>query len=259
MGSSSLRFVLTAVLVAFSVLVTSCGDEAKETPPSTTSTPDEHLATPQPTSIAEPPAPPATSVAEVTPGAGVTLWRWVNVTVLVPEGSDVTVGRGSVDTSMRPNGGPGMDLTINHDGDIDKVSYVVIDAVTGEVLYEQVAPEDRTSIYGILATMSVSPIDRAIAPWPHNGDGPDESLRESPGQITFFHPSPETGLKVYTTLNDPGGIGVTLSNGSSSVGAYVDPVLNTLVVTRHGVLPEDSVAFDRWLSAVKLCTGDPMC
>ncbi len=228
------------------------GETVEEVPPPT--------GDPQALPTVPPTAPPA------TPPAG-QLWRWVNVTVVIPEGSDVFVSEEGVPPSIKPpNGGTALRImrvryvyqpeTLT---EAELVSSVLIDAENGAILREEVLAEDRPAIDQVLQTLTVGPLNPATAPWPYNGEPPSDLARESFGNISFIRPSPDSGLYVYTAIGDPGGgAGIGAKNGRSVALAYVDSAGRLVTDTTH-VLPEDVAVFDGWLTTVKLCGSEVQC
>ena len=188
------------------------------------------------------------------------LWRWMNVTVVIPEGSDVYVTEESVPPDiMPPDGGSGLRLNRDTNPNDTTWSAVLIDAATGTMLREEVLPEDRAAIDQVLGTLKVVPLDRATAPWPYNGDPPRALSRETAGDMSFIRPTPDTGLRVYGGIEDPGGgefIGIT--NGRSAATVTIDATAK-LVASTTSVLQEDEIVFERWLAAVKLCGRGVEC
>ena len=145
------------------------------------------------------------------------LWRWMNVTVVVPEGSIVTVGRGTVPTEVRPEGGAGMDLTIPHGGDPASASSIGIDAVTGEIVFDWVKEEDRPAIEEVLRTLAVSPFDSGVKVWPYQEELPATAQRRVEGGMSYVVPDPASGVRFGGGVGDPGGWFIEISNGRSTV------------------------------------------
>jgi len=85
-------------------------------------------------------------------------------------------------------------------------SWVVIDANTGEILYEQVRPEDRAAFDAALDTMQVPKTGvpaEAGAPWPYGTVLP-ATPRQSWGNMTYVEPDPTSGIVVRHGLGDSG-------------------------------------------------------
>ncbi len=187
------------------------------------------------------------------------LWRWVNVTVVAPEGSDVTIGRGTVPTDVRPEGGPGLGPVIQHGGDPAKASYVIIDAVTGDVLQDRVASEDRAAIDEVLRTLAVSPFDAAVKSWPYQGELPAEAQRQRSGGISYVVPDPASGVEVGGGIADPTGSFIRISNGRSTMLISLDTQTGALSPQAVAMSPQDEAPFDRYLSSVRVCGRDLQC
>jgi len=237
------------ILIAASALaaVAACGASEEEVAVAPSPT-----ATTAPTAVASR-SPLATPATPITPGPGVTLWRWVNVTVLVPDGSVVTVGRGTVPEGVVPEGGPGMDLTVQNDRDSNEASYVIIDAATGKVLIEKVAPADRAAIDEVLRTLAVTPFDSAVKSWPY-GDGlPANAPRRILDSLSYPVPDPSSGIKVSEWLADPTGSFINVSNGRSTILIRRDSQTGTLMQEALAISPEDKTAFERYFSSVRVC------
>jgi hypothetical protein len=251
----------------FAVAGAGSGEEAP--PAQLTATPmpsptEQTSATP----TAEPtptPAPAETPTATPTPAPAARgqLWRWVNVTVVIPEDSDVFV----FSSGLPPDGaGYGVEIrrvryvyqpeTLT---EAELVSSVLIDAETGAIVREEVLPEDRAVIDEVLRTLKVGPLHRATAPWPYSAELPGDLPRETtPNGISFITPSSETGLQVYGAINDPGGYGVGITNGRSTVTISLDSTGGLNVDSAH-VVAEDREVLERWASQVKLCGVDLEC
>ncbi len=201
-----------------------------------------------------------TPAAEQPPAKG-QLWRWVNVTVAVPQGSDVYVVQTSYPPEVNPpDGGPVLTLARDTNPSDEFSSSLLIDAEDGTILRDNVLKEDRAAIDEVLGTLMVAPLDRATAAWPYKDEAPPDLPRERVGNISYIRPAPESGILVYGTLNDPGGTcGVSVTNGRSGVGVYVDEATRTLVTHTERLLPEDKPVFERYLATVKLSTSEAAC
>ncbi len=187
------------------------------------------------------------------------LWRWVNVTLVVPEGSPVTIGRGTVPTEVRPEGGPGMGPTIDHGGDPAAASYVIIDAVTGEILQDRVAPSDRAAIDEVLRTLDVSRFDETDKGWPYRDELPVAGERRVWGGMSYVVPDPASGVNVGGGINDPGAPFIEVSNGRSKIGISLDAETGALSRYSVALSPQDEVPFDRYVSAIQICGRDAQC
>ena len=243
------------LLLSLLALSAACGDAEEQLAPEATPSSGADPATAA-SSVTPAPTP---STPALTPVPGATLWRWVNVTVVVPEGSNVTIGRGTVPTEIRPAGGPGMDLTIHHEGDIDKVSYIVIDAVTGQVLDEQMAQGDRAAIDEVLRTLSLLPFDAAVKGWPYQAEFPADAQRRNWGGISYVVPDPASGVKVDEWIGDPNGPFINISNGRSTILISHDTQTGVLSQQTIAVSPQDKAPFDRYFSSAQLCERDVGC
>jgi hypothetical protein len=218
--------LIAALLVA---LLAAC--QAEEEAPS---------ASPEPTADAE---------ATPTPSPPVegTLWRWVNVTVLIPEGSDMYVIRLHQGQSVWSEA-PVLTLALGYAGD---GSSVTIDAETGAVVREDVRPKDRLQFDLILKTLEVSRLDRLSAPWPYNGDASETSAGERIGRYVLPELRPELGLQLWRFDAGPHD-GVLVSNGKSDLRIYIDDQ-GELEVDFARVVNEDRAVFERLVGALRPC------
>lgn len=235
----SFPIALAAAIVAATVSL-ACGQDEEAVPPDATLGP---TVTPVPTS-------PTAAVKGQ-------LWRWVNVTVFVPEGSPVTVGRGTIPDGLKGAGGPGMGPTIDH-GDPAAASYVIIDAVTGEILQDHVSPEDREAIDDVLKTLAVTPFDEAEKGWPY-ADTVSAGERRAEFGMSYVVPDPASGITVGAGIADPCCPFIEVSNGRSTVFVLRDEETNTLSREPVAVSAQDESPFERFLSAVKACGPDIKC
>jgi hypothetical protein len=244
------RLWILPVLGLIAVLGIACSDEGEDVSGDTaTSSASSKTGSPSDTT-----APSATNPPEGT------LWRWVNVTLIIPDDSDVVVSTDGY--FLDDNSPPGLGVRLDRDtspGD-DKASAVIIDAKTGETISSQVLDEDRAAIDLILATLSVGPIDRSTAPWPYNGDAPIENVRE---RVPFAYvvPAADSGFHVDEGISDGPGGGqfIAINNGISSGGVVLDTGSNELVRHLEHVQSEDMQAVERWMDTVRLCTDEMSC
>ncbi len=226
----ALQIALAVAVIA--VISLACGrDEEAAAPAATTS-----------------PAPIATTP---TPAVKGQLWRWVNVTVVVPEGSPVTIGRGTIPEGLKGEGGPGIGPTIDHGGVAEAASYVVIDAVTGEILQDRVSAEDRAAIDEVLKTLAVSPFDEADKGWPYQEQLTDNVERSGWGNVSYVIPGTASGVQVGSWLGDPNGAFLNVSNGRSTILIMQDAETGALSQQAIELSPLDKVAFDRYFSSIQ--------
>ncbi len=187
------------------------------------------------------------------------LWRWVNVTVVVPEGSPVTIGRGTVPQGLKGEGDPGMDLTIHHGGDPEAASFVVIEAITGEVVQDHVFDDDRPTIDEVLGTLAVTSFDEAEKGWPYADEIPADVERRGWGGMSYVLPDPDAGVTVGVEIDDPGGSFIVISNGRSRVGITVDSETGGLLRYPAALSLQDESAFDRYIEAIQVCGQEIKC
>jgi hypothetical protein len=208
------------------------------------------------------PSPPATAIPLPSVPAGATLWRWVNVTLVVPDDGRFYVVQDSDPPEARPpKGGPVLKLyRVSTEGPgYLPSSWVHIDAETGAVLRQQLSEENRGEVQAVIGTLALSPLNPLAAPWPYSGEPPTSAVREPFGGMSFIRPAPDTGLVVGGAINDPGGPGLRITNGRSGVGIYIDEATGKLVVNTEYLLPEYKSVFQAWVDTVKLCTAEVSC
>jgi hypothetical protein len=207
--------------------------------------------------LSDPTIAPAPTLA-----AGATLWRWVNVTLLVPDDGRFYVVQDSDPPEARPpDGGPVLKLYKTSGGDPSAMpeSWVHLNAETGAVVRENIGEDDRAEIQSVLDTLSVAPLDVVNTKWPYSGELPPDLTRETFGGMSFIRPTPDTGLLVGGSISDPGGAGLTMGNGRSGVGVYIDEATGSLAAETKYILPEDEAAFMRWVDSVELCGSEIAC
>jgi hypothetical protein len=185
-----------------------------------------------------------------TPGTGETVYRWMNLEMLIPDGSGILAG---------PGANPRTFTIVKRDPEDSSIfSQYVLDAENGAVVEEHILEQHRTEMDRVRATLNVSPFDPASAPWPYNGEPTDDLMRENEGGISFIRPKPVTGLYVGGGLRDPGGFFITLENGRSIAFVGTD-AKGVYSKDTSAVLPEDTSVFDRWLAIVKQCSIEIEC
>lgn len=196
-------------------------------------------------------------------GAETARYRWGNVTVEAPAPrgpDDIRVVRESYTPGMySPDFSPEPSMTAVPAIRLSKgqgfdASWVVIDASTAELLYEQIQPEDRAAFEAILATVRVEGDDMAGAPWPY-GAAPPQGARVQWGNITYVEPDAASGIVVRPEMGDiPGRGGVRFLRISTArsfrgVNAETGEIVKDLVDER------DREAFDRFTSSIELVTS----
>jgi len=213
------------------------------------------------TPSASPTPEPLPTVAPLPPptlAPGVTLWRWVNVTLLIPDDSGVTFEHTVIYSTAGEAVGQGIDVEKADASDPQVSSHILIDAQNGAIFQENVRDEHRALFDAVIATLVVITLDSSTAAWPYNGD-PPEARRENSLEFSFIRPTPDTGLDVYGGIGDPGGAFVGITNGRS--GATVSAKSDTaeLVKDLTHVSPEDMATFQRWVDAVFPCNEGHPC
>jgi hypothetical protein len=207
------------------------------------------LETASPSASAAPsPVPSASSTATSsstppprTPGEGETLWRWANVTIVVPDDSQISVGRG----------GSLIELGL---GD---TSYLAINGSDGVVLDDRVQPSDRAAFDEVLKTIAVASLDPATAPWPYNGEPPPALQKDRAGNLIYLHPDPAAGIAVTFGISE-GGIGefIEVSNGRSLM--FIQAKTGELLGGQR-LEPQDEAVFEKYLNSIVTCTDTTKC
>ncbi len=199
---------------------------------------------------------PTPTLPAITPGPGVTLYRWVNVTVLIPDGTGIQ----AYPNFAGARDGDIVDFSIFKVDPEDSriISEVLVDAENGVILEESVLDQHRSDIDLVLATVSVSPFDPALAPWPYNGEPTPDLVRENKGGISYVLPSPASGLYIGGGIGDPGGAYITLRNQRSIAFIHLERP-GGLVFETSAVDEEDKLVFERWLAAIKQCGAEIEC
>lgn len=237
--------VLTASLLAAGL---GCGEKEESLPSDTTRSPTPQATESEPQTGVS----PSPLLPTPTPGTAV-LYRWVNVSVLVPDDPRISAGPGF--------GGEPFHFVI---GMVDledsrKTSTVVLDSENGAIVEEEVLDEHREEIDQVLATLSVGPFDRSSAPWPYKDELTPDLVRENEGgRISWIRPSPSTGLYVGWGIADPGGSFVDLRNERSAAFVRFGTAGNLELDTSQ-VVAEDLPVFERWLATVKQCAAESKC
>lgn len=246
-------FLLTVAAAAVAATLSlACGQEEDVAQPAITGT-----AVPTTTPAASPSSLAPTSAPAITPGPGVTLYRWVNVTVLIPNGSAIRAGPNFA--GARQGQTVGFSIIEVDPDDSRIVSEVLLDAETGAVVEEMILDQHRPDLSRVLATVYTTAFDRAVAPWPYNGEPTPDLVRGNEGGISWIRPSPSTGLYVGWGLADPGGFFVDLRNERSAAFAGADPVTGKFNRDTSAVHPDDLPVFERWLATVKQCGTEIEC
>jgi hypothetical protein len=127
-------------------------------------------------------------------------------------------------------------------------SWLVIDAYIGEVLFDQVQPEDRAAFDAALATVRVEDEER---PWPYGTTLP-ATPRRGFGNITYVQPNPASGIGVLEVYNDFTPVGSVRSLQVSSAMSSTDINAETGEVIRVSVDERDREAFDRFTSEIRV-------
>jgi hypothetical protein len=243
------------ILTALAVMLASCERTEEDTSQAATEGPDASVA---PTADATPTAieilEPTTTPTSRTPGAGETLYRWVNLEILIPDDSGINAGPGG---NLYPDSPPRFVIGKVDPEDSRIVSSVVLDSETGNIVEEEVLDQHREDIDRVLTTLRVVPFDLTMAPWPYNGEPTLELARRTEGGLTYIQPSPASGLYMGFGVADPGGSFIDIRNERSM--AFIQFRHDGPVYDTSQVHEEDKAVFDRWFASIKQCGEDPAC
>ena len=180
--------------------------------------------------------------------AGGQLWRWGNVTVVIPEGSDVYVVRDIAPPQANPpDGGQVLGLVRGNSG-------VDIDADDGRAIAQQIAPVDQAAIAAVTATLRVGDPFAVgeCAPWPY-GVVPSSRPKIHEGVISYWEPDPAAGIALWSAIGDfgPGPKHwIEITNLRSSRAVDLDS--GNIVPSFERIAPEDAEAFERWTQAIEV-------
>ncbi len=177
---------------------------------------------------------------------GTELWRWGDVTLLLPQHSDIRAAGSFDGPDQRPaihvpaGGGWG---------------FTVIDAATGAIIRQDPKGDFAEQIDAIVRTTAVCPFDPVAAPWPYNGEPPD-APRNSYGNLTYLEPDPVTGVQVQVGIAGGQGSGgahsvAFLEVKSARSAAYVDAATGELM-SRSRIASEDDEAFKSFLAEIQV-------
>ncbi len=222
-----LKFIIAAVALLAMAFLASCGGSVND------------AVTPTPSETAAPARDTPTPIRE-----GLQVYRWVNVTVVMPDVPGLTV--------IRNFGGPRGDTPVLLVWSMDRSeALLIIDAEKGWILEDRAEAEERAVIDSVLETLTFSLPDRRSLPWPYSG-GPPNVPREKWGRIMYIPPDPATGLEVVTSIGDGeggGGSAIQLTNTLSFLS--IDADTGEVFAETTSILPEDKESFDRFLSTVQ--------
>jgi hypothetical protein len=127
-------------------------------------------------------------------------YRWANISVERPEGSDIYVTR---DFDIFSRGGdrstPTIELwRLKEDGG----GNLLIDAETGKVLWDTVEARDRAGFDVMLSTLRFEGSDAPTNVWPYSDTAPRGPQREvqidRDTTVVFFEPDPAAGIALAT-------------------------------------------------------------
>jgi hypothetical protein len=215
---------------------------------------------PHPTCQPTPPPPPARTEA--------VRYRWANVSIEAPPFAGlrtITVSREGLPEEYSPSPGTMVPcLTIFRHVRVrghDEFSYVWVDAATGQVVHQDVRPEDRAEFDAVLATLRFEgpgPPDV----WPYS-ETPPEGRRRQAANITYIEPDPASGISVGLVLNEydfprpPGASLYWLDIWNGRSRRAIDAETGQVIVAdrervRDQVDERDREAFDRLTSSIEV-------
>jgi hypothetical protein len=240
-------------LVALGVACPPAGQGARA--PTPTASPEP---SPQPTCKPTPPPPKAPT--------GPVRYRWANVSIEQPPFAGlrtITVSREFLPEGYSPSPGTMVPcLRIFRHlvvGDHEEYSGVYVDATTGQVVHEEVRPEDRAEFDAVLATLRFEGTDPPDV-WPYSGTPPEG--RRQAANITYIEPDPASGIKFGFGLGDydfppptprATRVWVVISNSRST--RYIDAETGKVMVGEpvfDQVDERDREAFDRLTSTIEV-------
>ena len=241
--------------VVGAVVVASPGGEEEAVQQVETATPSPEASetatpapSPAPSPIIELPSPsPSLAACDPNPPAppGTKLWRWGDVTVLIPEDGAVRAVGTDVGQERRPA------LEISADG----WGRTVIDASTAAIISQDPKGDRAPQIDSVVATLSVCRFDVSSAPWPYNGD-PADGPRMTIGYVSYLEPDPATGMQVLAGMAHSDGtsgsqnvsyLEVTTGRSSMYIGAESGEVMGPADIAH-----DDEVAFQRFLESLRV-------
>lgn len=245
---SALSIVLGALLM---FVAAGCDDDPEEAVPAETSASTATQASP---SVAPFASESSSATAAASPGTGETLWRWGNVTIVIPNDSGIIVNPGG--DALAGLRAP-LALSKLSSDDSFNSSLVWIDPDDGRVIEEDVLTQDRAAFDSVLATITVSPLDVKTAGWPYKEQPTTDLTRRSEGALSYISPSPDSGLYVAMGVSDPGGPFIKIFNQQSAAFALLQD--DSLVFDTSLVVEADMPVFKLWLAEVKPCDAEIEC
>jgi hypothetical protein len=245
-----LRLWILPVLGLIATLGIACGDEGED---SQTNLPGTATETASP-SVSQLPTTKPTAAPDSV------LWRWLNVTLRVSPASGIRVIRGPAPAPLfPPNGGQVLELDIWAS---DTGSSTLIDATNGQLIFENVRPQDRAAFDEVLASLEVGPPMQGDArPWPYDSAEPQRAkVNDGNTSIRYWEPDPAAGINVsygcgigpvQSGTSHPGS-GCFLRSDNGRSRRSIDASSGGVIALDDKVLPEDVDAFDRFTESVEL-------
>ncbi|MGD0205486.1 MAG: hypothetical protein ABSB57_03465, partial [Dehalococcoidia bacterium] len=196
--------------------------------------------------------------------------RWGNITVSVPGDSHMTYARLGSAPEAIARGIMGPVVLLGTDE-----SLLIIDAQTGEVVYDDVLPAERAAFDAVLATVEVVEAEVAAepgAPWPY-GSTPPTTPRKQWDSISFLPPDARAGISVQPVDVDSVGPGppwggpyINVSNSRSQMWVTwygvvlltgggeltLDQFIEADPSLLTGIHPDDREAFQRFAQTIEV-------
>jgi hypothetical protein len=184
----------------------------------------------------------------------VTVWRWGDYTLEVPDGSEVGIVRqwwmdGSAVFEVFPAG---------------RIEFgTVVSVETGMAVHQGGAAgyEIEDNVSSVLQTMTLCPIDQSPAVWPY-ADVTPPSERSGCQNITFVLPEPAAGIEVSPIIGSGStperatpGIECGALVATSRSKLYISGLDGTVIWEYTTIDPVDDPAFVRYLSTVQVLRG----
>jgi hypothetical protein len=173
-----------------------------------------------------------------------------NISVIKPpleSGLMVFADYAPPESGDKPGGGP-IVLISGLEAGLPQESYIIIDAISGDVLRDTISGPARDTADSILASIRIELSPRV---WPI-ADAPMPTTRVPWGAVTFVQPDPESGFFVRLgtgfTLDGPGRKFLLVQSGNSKMTVDAE----TGQVIEENITDTDREGFGRFLSAMTI-------
>ena len=120
-------------------------------------------------------------------------------------------------------------------------------------------------------SVNICPFDPAKAPWPYNGEPPQQGTRETWGGMSFLRPDTASGIYIELGSGDVGGSsgepaecegggpGLSVRNARSFAGIWLDARTGRICKNLEHVVLDDVPTFERYLSDIGSCGKETQC